>query len=272
MKTKKVINKNSLFKPLLQFIVSFSFVLITLTCLTEYNVFATGISIDVNSASEGSLGTLELMFLMTLLSLAPSIILMTTSFTRIIIVLSFLRTAMGTQQSPPNQVLIGLALFLSLFIMEPVLDEINETALEPFRTGIITSQEAMENAATPLKHFMIKQTYVTDLNLFLTISGQTINLPDDITEDERNQFFANNLSLNIIVPSFMTSELKRAFIIGFLLYIPFLIIDIVVSSTLMSMGMMMLPPATIAMPFKIVTFILVDGWGLLFSSLIAGFR
>jgi flagellar biosynthetic protein FliP len=173
---------------------------------------------------------------------------------------------MGLQQSPPNQVLIGLSLFLTLFIMAPVMKDINETAYKPYRDGQITMEQAGEKAAKPLKAFMLRQTQKKDLQLFLDISGA------EIPETKTNEELADNLGLDVLVPAFITSELKRAFTIGFLLFLPFLIIDIVVSSTLMSMGMVMLPPSMIALPFKVLLFVLVDGWNLLLGTLVQGFR
>ena len=240
-------------------------------CLTVTASAAPPVTVDLGSGdTTGSeLGVLELLFVVILLALAPSILIMMTSFTRIVIVLSFLRSALGTQQSPPNQVLIGLALFLTLFIMSPVFSQINEEAYQPFKTGEITRDEAVTRAVVPMKEFMLRQTYSKDLHLFLSIAndsreGEMIDLAD------QDELLA--LGLEVIVPSFITSELKRAFTIGFLLFIPFLIIDMVVSSTLMSMGMVMLPPTMIALPFKIMMFVMVDGWGLLLGSLVRGFR
>lgn len=204
--------------------------------------------------------SLELIFMVTFITLLPSIIIMMTSFTRIIIVLSFLRNALGIQQTPPNTVLVGLSLFLTLFIMTPVLDDINENAYIPYKNEMISGEEALNNASVPLKEFMLKQTEVETLDMFSQFSGEEIS--DNYEE----------MPLKVIVPSFMTSELKRAFIIGFLLFLPFLLIDIIVSTTLMSMGMIMLPPAMISLPFKILLFITVDGWQLLFSTLIKGFN
>ena len=215
-----------------------------------------------------SLPVQTLLFL-TLLGFIPALLLMTTSFTRIIIVLSFLRNAMGTQQSPPNQVLVGLALFLTLFIMWPVFTQINNEAYQPYKAGEITQQQAIELAEVPLKEFMLKQTYTNDLNMFISISNEKTGRDDSLSTDKDK---LTDLGLEIVVPSFVTSELKRAFTIGFLLFIPFLIIDMVVSSTLMSMGMVMLPPSMIALPFKIMMFVLVDGWNLLIGSLVRGFR
>ena len=205
--------------------------------------------------------TLEVLFLTTVIALLPSILVMMTSFTRIIISLSFLRSAIGTQQNPPNMVLIGIALFLTLFIMNPVLTEIQQNAYEPYRQQAITQEQAIERAEVPLKRFMLRQTEQSSLNMFCDLAQV------DASEEE-----AMALSMRVVVPSYMTSELKRAFEIGFFLYIPFMLIDIVVSSTLMSMGMIMLPPAMISMPFKLLLFVTVDGWQLLFSTLAQGFR
>lgn len=204
--------------------------------------------------------TLELLLMLTLISLLPSLLIMCTSFLRTIIMLTFLRNAMGIQQSPPNMVLVGIALFLTLYIMTPVINEINETAYQPYVREEITQQEAWTRAQVPLKEFMLRNTEEDTLNLFMDMGNaeaveQAVDLP-----------------LTIVIPSFMTTELKRAFTAGFLLYIPFLLIDIIVSSTLMSMGMMMLPPAMISLPFKLLLFVTVDGWQLLFSSIVNGFK
>lgn len=201
---------------------------------------------------------LKIIMILTIISIAPFMLLMMTCFTRIIIVFSFLRNAIGMQQSPPNQVLIGLALFISFFIMQPVLTQINETALQPYNNGTIQTQEFMDRAAVPLKEFMLKQTTAKEVELFKGLSSDEgiANLEPD------------ELPLHVVVPAFMTSELKRAFLIGFLLFIPFLVIDMIVSSTLMSMGMIMLPPVMISLPFKIMLFVVIDGWGLLIKTLI----
>ena len=185
---------------------------------------------------------LEIIILLTLIALAPSMLIMMTCFTRIVIVLGFLRTAMQTQSTPPNMVVTGMALFLTLFIMAPVFSEINEVAYQPYVSEELTTQEALEAASVPLKKFMLKQTSNDDLQFFLDLSKT--ETPDEITEE----YLENDLSLTVIVPSFMISELKRAFQMGFLIFLPFLVIDLVVGSTLMSMGMMMLPPAMISMP------------------------
>lgn len=239
--------------------------LLTMTVSAE-PIFTVDFGTDDGS---GSFGLLDALLLVALLALFPSILVMVTSFLRIIIVLSFLRSAMGTQQSPPNQVLIGLALFLTLFIMRPVINEIREQAYDPYRAGTITQQQALERAEVPLKEFMLRQTYTEDINLFLSIANDGVGM--ELVETPTNEDLMA-LDLTIIVPAFATSELKRAFTAGFILCLPFLIIDMVVSSALMSMGMVMLPPATISLPFKIMLFVLVDGWGLLFSSLVASFR
>lgn len=243
--------------------------LFALSCLT-LSAGATSLTIDLASGeADQAGGVLDVLFLFGLLALLPSLVIMTTSFTRIIIVLSFMRNAMGTQQSPPNQVLIGIALFLSLFVMTPVLSEINTEAYQPYRAGEIAQEEALERAGDPLKQFMLRQTREKEMRLFLELSGQADAL-DQTQGDDLEAL--GELGFQVIVPAFMTSELKRAFVFGFYLYIPFLIIDLVVASTLMSMGMVMLPPSMISLPFKIMMFVLVDGWNLLFDSLVRSFR
>ena len=204
--------------------------------------------------------SLQIVLLMTILSLAPSILIMMTGFTRIIIVLSFTRNALGVQQMPPNQVLVGLALFLTFFVMSPVIGEINKTAYQPFSKGEITQQVAVERAIMPLREFMLKQTYEKDLTMFADMKDiQTVEDVDQIPT-------------SVVIPAFITSEIKRAFQIGFFIFIPFIVIDMIVSSTLMSMGMMMLPPTAISLPFKILLFVLVDGWGLTIKTLIMSFN
>lgn len=204
--------------------------------------------------------TLEILTLLTLIALLPSILIMMTCFTRIVIVLSLLRNAMGLQQTPPNTVIIGIALFLSLFIMQPVITDINQNAYEPYKADLITQQQAIDNASVPLKQFMLKQTKVESLNVFLNFAE--MKRPKNLME----------VPMHIVIPAFMTSELSRAFLMGFLLYIPFLVIDIIVSSVLMSMGMVMLPPSMISMPFKLLLFVVVNGWELLFSTLVSSFN
>lgn len=210
---------------------------------------------------------LEIILLLTLLALAPSLLIMMTCFTRIVIVLSFLRSAMQTQSTPPNMVITGMALFLTLFIMAPVFGEINEVAYQPYVNEEITTEQALEAAAGPIKSFMLKQTSQDDLDFFIDLAN--IETPEGGFTEE---YIQSELSLTVIVPSFMISELKRAFQMGFMLFIPFLIIDIVVGSTLMSMGMMMLPPAMISMPFKILIFVLADGWNLLIGSVVSSYN
>lgn len=203
--------------------------------------------------------SLQALILMTALSFLPSILIMMTSFTRIIIVLSLLRQALGTQSSPPNQVLVGLALFLTLFVMGPVLDKIYTEAYQPLSENKITMPQALEKGAVPLKAFMLKQTRQSDLALFVKLSGNAqLQGPEDVP-------------LRVLIPAFVTSELKTAFQIGFAIFIPFLIIDMVVASVLMSMGMMMMSPAIISLPFKLMLFVLVDGWHLLLGSLAQSF-
>ncbi len=208
----------------------------------------------------GNIQSLEILVMLTVITLLPSILVMMTSFTRIIIVLSILRNALGLQQTPPNVVLIGIALFLSLFIMAPVVDQINTEAYQPYKAEVITQQEALDRASVPIKQFMLKQTEVDSLNMYLDFAK--MSQPDNL----------ETLPLHIVIPAFMTSELARAFTMGFLLFLPFLLIDIVVASTLMSMGMIMLPPVMISLPFKILLFIVVSGWQLLFSTLVVSFN
>lgn len=202
---------------------------------------------------------LQILFLLTVLTLAPSILIMMTSFTRILIVLSFLRQAMGTQQTPPTQVLIGLTLFLTMFLMSPVWTEVNNNALQPFLEEEISQEQAFERAQSPVKEFMLRQVREKDLALFINLSGEE---PPASLQD---------IKLQIVVPAFIISELKTAFQIGFLIYIPFLILDMVVASILLSMGMMMLPPVLISLPFKLMLFVMVDGWHLIAGSLVKSF-
>lgn len=223
-----------------------------------------GVHVTWNNEDGDFSGNLKILLVLTVISLAPSILIMLTSFTRIIIVLHFVRNAIGTQTAPPNQVLIGLALFLTLFIMNPVFTEINENAIKPFDAGEITQEQAIEEGAKPLRRFMYKETQQKDLNLFCDIAGI-----DDIDTSDEEQ--VNQLSMTIIIPSFILSELRTAFIMGFLIYVPFIIIDMVVASVLMSMGMMMLPPTTISLPFKVLLFVLADGWDLVIGSLVKTF-
>ncbi|MBQ5318960.1 MAG: flagellar type III secretion system pore protein FliP [Oscillospiraceae bacterium] len=217
--------------------------------------------LNINESST----TIDLVILITILSLAPSILVMLTCFTRIIISFSLLRNAMGVQQTPPNQVMIGLALFLTLFIMTPVLNEMNEVAYVPYKNGEYTSVEAVQAASRPLKEWMLKNTSNDSMDFFLGLTDTEIQAE---TEEE----FIDEISFVMVVPAFVLSEIKIGFEIGFLLYIPFLVIDIIVSTILMSMGMMMLPPTTVSIPFKLLLFILCDGWTLLVGSLVTGFN
>lgn len=212
---------------------------------------------DVDDPGKVS-SALQIMFLLTVLTLAPSILIMTTSFARIIIVLSFLRQAMGTQQTPPTQILIGLGLFLTLFVMGPTWGEINQNALQPYLNEEISQVDALKMAEAPLKSFMLKQTREKDLSLF-------VNLGDGQRRSD------GDVEIQSLIPAFIISELKTAFQIGFLIYIPFLILDMVVASILLSMGMMMLPPVLISLPFKLMLFVMVDGWYLIVGSLIRSF-
>jgi len=212
---------------------------------------------DVDDPGKVS-SALQILFLLTILTLAPSILIMTTSFARIIIVLSFLRQAMGTQQTPPTQVLIGLGLFLTLFVMGPTWSEINEKALQPYLKEEISQVDALKMAEAPLKRFMLQQTREKDLSLF-------VNLGDGQRASD------SEVEIQSLIPAFIISELKTAFQIGFLIYIPFLILDMVVASILLSMGMMMLPPVLISLPFKLMLFVMVDGWYLIVGSLIKSF-
>ena len=211
---------------------------------------------------------LEIIILLTLIALAPSLLIMMTCFMRIVIVLGFLRSAMQTQNTPPNMVLTGIALFLTIFIMAPVFSEINDTAYQPYVNEKITTQEALETASVPLKRFMLKQTSNDDLEFFIKLSKTEIPEGTELTDEYKQ----TELPLSTIIPSFIISELKRAFQMGFMIFLPFLIIDIVVGSTLMSMGMMMLPPAMISMPFKILVFVLADGWNLMIGSLVSSYN
>ena len=202
---------------------------------------------------------LQILVLLTILTLAPAILIMTTSFARIIIVLSFLRQAMGTQQTPPTQILIGLALFLTMFVMGPVWSEINEGALKPYMEEELGQFEALKLAEIPIKRFMLNHTREKDLSLFINLS------------EDKNPESEEDISIQTVVPAFIISELKTAFQIGFLIYIPFLILDMVVASILLSMGMMMLPPVLISLPFKLMLFVMVDGWYLTVGSLMKSF-
>ncbi|MCX7817083.1 MAG: flagellar type III secretion system pore protein FliP [Syntrophales bacterium] len=221
------------------------------------------VSLSIGGAVDSpsrALTALQLIFVLTVLSLAPAILLLLTSFTRIVVVLSLLRHALGTQQIPPNQIIIGLSLFLTLFIMTPVWNQVYNDALRPYFNEEITGQEAMSKATPPIKSFMLKQTREKDLALFVRIA------------QEKRPSKPEDLPLNVIIPAFVISELKTAFQIGFLIYLPFFIIDMFVASILLSMGMMMLPPIMLSLPFKLLLFVLVDGWNLVVGSLVSSFH
>ena len=202
--------------------------------------------------------TVDIVILLTILTLLPSILMMLTGFTRIIIVLSFIRQALGMQQTPPNQILIGLALFLTFFVMQPVFSRVYDEAYVPFSEGVITQDEFIDTAMDPIRDFMLSQVITSDMNFFISMSGE------EYTDDE-------SIPTSVLIPAFITSEIKHAMWIGFLIYIPFIVIDMIVASTLMSMGMMMLPPAMISLPFKVLLFVMVDGWQLIVGSLIQTF-
>ena len=225
----------------------------------QLNKDNTDFNISISNGNGSLNGNLRILIILTLMALAPTLLLMLTSFTRIIIVLHFTRAALNTQTAPPNQVLIGLALFLTLFIMGPTVSTINEEAIVPFENGEITQEQAFHAAVVPLRQFMYSQTQTSDVRMFMEISQ---------TEWDGT---LDGIPLSVLVPSFIVGELRMAFQIGFLIYIPFIVIDMVVASTLLSMGMMMLPPTTISMPFKILLFILADGWNLIIGNLVKTF-
>lgn len=228
--------------------------------LSELNI-ANTVTVTYDDGNGSVNGTLRILITLTLIALAPTLLIMLTSFTKVLIVLHFTRSALNTQTAPPNQVLIGLALFLTFFIMKPYMTQIYEEAVVPMEAGEIDQQEFFETAVQPLREFMYKQTQTEDVNTFMDISGDTweSGALDDIP-------------LTVLVPAFMVGQLREAFIIGFLIYIPFIVIDMVVASALMSMGMMMLPPTTISMPFKILLFVLADGWNLIIVNLVQTFN
>ncbi|MBQ3516152.1 MAG: flagellar type III secretion system pore protein FliP [Lachnospiraceae bacterium] len=277
--------KITIFKRQIVKVICLLFIMVGILCISaETTVFATG-NIDLPEVTteepeipevpdpdaQASLqitlgedngtmnGALRILIILTLISFLPAALIMLTSFTRIIIVMHFTRAALGTQTSPPNQVLIGIAIFLTIFIMGPIFTEINETAIKPLDEGKITTEEALEIGMEPLREFMYAQTQSKDVSVFMEISG---NEWDGTPE---------GVPTSVLIPSFIISELRTSFIIGFLIYIPFIVIDMVVASVLMSMGMMMLPPTTISMPFKILLFVLADGWNLVIANLVQTF-
>lgn len=248
-------------KSILRFLPFFITTLIIISLIMALSVHASALTLEetLDSLLGEESQALKIIILLTLITLLPTLLIMLTGFTRIVIVLSMIRNAIGLQNMPPNSVIIGLSLFITFFVMSPALSQINEEAYKPYSEGEIEFEEFADKAMEPLRDFMLRQTYKTDLNFFTDLAGieETDNL-DDIPD-------------RVVIVSFMTSELKHAFAIGFFLYIPFIIIDMIVASTLMSMGMLMLPPAMISMPFKILLFILVDGWQLTIGTLITSF-
>lgn len=226
----------------------------------KISLFGKTVTLEDNSDPQNYVFSLQLLFLLTILTLAPSILIMMTGFTRILIVLSFIRSALGLQQTPPNHVIIGLAIFLTFFTMTPIATEINDEAIQPFVREEISQDVAIEKAMNPVRQFMFKQTRDKDMGLFLSMK----NMDKVETLEE--------IPTHVIVPAFIISELKTAFQMGFIIYIPFLVIDMVVASTLMAMGMMMLPPVIISLPFKILLFVLVDGWNIIIKSVVLGFK
>lgn len=241
---------------------NFKYIFLSLILIIAFPSFtyATGLeNIVIGNDANATVDSVQLLIFMTVLTLIPSILIMTTAFTRIIVTLSFLRSGLGSQQTPPNQVLIGLALFLTFFIMQPTIQTIKVESYDPFINDEITQEEALERAEIPIKEFMLKQTREKDLALFLRAS------------DSENVSEPMDLPISVVIPAFAISELRTAFSIGFIIYIPFLVIDMVVASILMSMGMFMLPPVLISLPFKLLLFVLVDGWYLVVESLVESF-
>lgn len=265
---KKKTNKS--YKKKIGIIVLLALLIVALSSIIAYaapsEVEIPKVDISVGNGdgtAESYVSNIKLFILLTILSLLPSIIIMVTSFTRIIVVFSFLKNALGATQSIPSKVLVGLALFLTFFIMRPVYDDMNTNGIQPYEAGTITQDEEIYQIGKPLKEFMLKQTREKDLQLFIDSSNMTDEEKDNLTKD--------NVSFTVLVPAFAISELKTAFQIGFLIYLPFILIDLVVGSVLMSMGMFMLPPATVSLPFKLLLFVMVDGWNLLVKSLILSF-
>lgn len=256
--TKKIIVPT--LKPMAKLTV-FSLAMAGLFWFTPFDALAQSVTLDLGPGGDASTTgrIIQLMLLLTVLTLSPSILIMMTSFTRIVVVLSFLRTALGTQQTPPNQVLISLALFLTMFIMMPTFQATYDEALQPLLDGTIDETQAFNRAVVPFETFMKQHVREQDLALFVDMAGLA------------DRDVAENMPMRVLIPAFMISELKRAFEIGFLVFVPFLIIDMVVASVLMSMGMMMLPPIMIALPFKIIFFVLVDGWYMIVGSLVRSY-
>ena len=233
-----------------------------------------GLSISINNDEAGVASEVRALLLLTIIAVSPSLLIMLTSYTRIVIVLHFLRTAIGTQTAPPNQILIGLALFLTFFIMWPTFQQINENAIQPLDNGDITIEEALKEAEVPIRQFMYGQVQRKDVKLFVDMAGDSYDIDSAALEkeyEESGQSAYDAIPMTIMIPSFIIGELRQAFIMGFVIYIPFIVIEMVVASVLMSMGMMMLPPTTISLPFKILLFILADGWNLVIGSVVKTF-
>ena len=233
-----------------------------------------GLSISINNDEAGVASEVRALLLLTIIAVSPSLLIMLTSYTRIVIVLHFLRTAIGTQTAPPNQILIGLALFLTFFIMWPTFQQINENAIQPLDNGDITIEEALKEAEVPIRQFMYGQVQRKDVKLFVDMAGDSYDIDSAALEkeyEESGQSAYDAIPMTIMIPSFIIGELRQAFIMGFVIYIRFIVIDMVVASVLMSMGMMMLPPTTISLPFKILLFILADGWNLVIGSVVKTF-
>ena len=233
-----------------------------------------GLSISINNDEAGVASEVRALLLLTIIAVSPSLLIMLTSYTRIVIVLHFLRTAIGTQTAPPYQILIGLALFLTFFIMWPTFQQINENAIQPLDNGDITIEKALKEAEVPIRQFMYGQVQRKDVKLFVDMAGDSYDIDSAALEkeyEESGQSAYDAIPMTIMIPSFIIGELRQAFIMGFLIYIPFIVIDMVVASVLMSMGMMMLPPTTISLPFKILLFILADGWNLVIGSVVKTF-
>ena len=233
-----------------------------------------GLSISINNDEAGVASEVRALLLLTIIAVSPSLLIMLTSYTRIVIVLHFLRTAIGTQTAPPNQILIGLALFLTFFIMWPTFQQINENAIQPLDNGDITIEKALKEAEVPIRQFMYGQVQRKDVKLFVDMAGDSYDIDSAALEkeyEESGQSAYDAIPMTIMIPSFIIGELRQAFIMGFVIYIPFTVIDMVVASVLMSMGMMMLPPTTISLPFKILLFILADGWNLVIGSVVKTF-
>ena len=233
-----------------------------------------GLSISINNDEAGVASEVRALLLLTIIAVSPSLLIMLTSYTRIVIVLHFLRTAIGTQTAPPNQILIGLALFLTFFIMWPTFQQINENAIQPLDNGDITIEEALKEAEVPIRQFMYGQVQRKDVKLFVDMAGDSYDIDSAALEkeyEESGQSAYDAIPMTIMIPSFIIGELRQAFIMGFVIYIPFIVIDMVVATVLMSMGMMMLPPTTISLPFKILLFILADGWNLVIGSVVKTF-